>query len=458
MKTKGVRHGKLVLAAGFLAAALLVAAGPAGATVARSAGADAPPVLGNGLIQHVVIVYQENHSFDNVLGALCVADHRCDGATTGKMPGGVVIPLRQATDLVPGVGHSVAIQTTAIDGGRMDGFALISGCKAAKYSCYAQYDPTQIPFVAALARAFVISDRTFEDGDVPSWGSHLGLVAGQFDGFVGDNPTTGGGTPGAGWGCDSGKDAPWKPWWGGSPLAEPACIPNRDGSGAYRQTPVRWIPTLMDRLDAAGLSWEIDAPSKGQSGYIWSTCPTFADCIYSQQITHVKQSAQVIANAQAGRLPSFSLVIPTSANSQHNSDSMLAGDNWINSVVSALMNGPEWSSTAVFVTWDDCGCFYDHVAPPSGLGIRVPMIIASPYARAGFTDSTVAQFASMLAFTEHVFGLQPLAVSDSRAYDYAGSFDFARRNDARVRLAPSPVAPAELRWLRAHPSDPNDPT
>src|SRR5262249_42493533 len=161
---------------------------------------------------------------------------------------------------------------------KMDGFARISGCGPPERACYEQYQPAQIPNLAALARAFVVSDRTFEDGAVPSWGSHLSLIARRFDGFTGDNPK---GASGPGWGCDSGKDAFWVPPGGGSPILEPSCIPKPDGSGPYRPSPVQWIPTLMDRLDAAGLDWEIDAPRAGQAGYIWATCPTFADCIFS---------------------------------------------------------------------------------------------------------------------------------------------------------------------------------
>ena len=92
---------------------------------------------------------------------------------------------------------------------------------------------------------------------------------------------------------------------------------------------------------------------------------------------------------------------------------MAVGDNWIGQVVSAIETGPDWASTAIFLTWDDCGCFYDHVAPPTGLGIRVPMIMISPYVKAGTTDSNVASFASVLAFTETVFGL-PIAGNQGR--------------------------------------------
>jgi phospholipase C len=172
----------------------------------------------------------------------------------------------------------------------------------------------------------------------------------------------------------------------------------------------------MDELTAAGLSWRIYAGLGGtgnSNGYGWAICPTFADCIYTNQARNLVADAQVITDATNGTLPNFALVTPTQADSEHNKDSMSVGDNWIGQVVQAIENGPEWSSTAIFLTWDDCGCFYDHVAPPAGLGIRVPMIIISPYAIAGHTDSSVASFMSVLAYTEHTFGLPALSTRDA---------------------------------------------
>jgi phospholipase C len=116
------------------------------------------------------------------------------------------------------------------------------------------------------------------------------------------------------------------------------------------------------------------------------------------------------------------------------------------------MRGPEWSSTAIFITWEDFGGFYDHVPPPAGLGLRVPVLIISPYARAGFTDTHVASIASILAFAEHNFGLRPLASADSRAYDYRDSFDFSQLPNPPIPL--DTTQPPWLRaWLAAHPDE-----
>jgi phospholipase C len=152
-------------------------------------------------------------------------------------------------------------------------------------------------------------------------------------------------------------------------------------------------------------------------------------------------------------------VLPEIGVSQHNQISMMAGDDWIGQLVSAAMSAPTWDSTAIFITYDDCGCFYDHVTPPPNMGIRSPMVIVSPYAKPGFTDSTVASYASMLTFIEHNFGLDPLSRADADAYDYADSFNLAQEPLPPIELSNHPVPRSSLRWLRAHPYDDwDDPT
>ncbi|HJP64966.1 MAG TPA: alkaline phosphatase family protein, partial [Actinomycetota bacterium] len=269
----------------------------------------------------------------------------------------------------------------------------------------------------------------------------------------------GGGNPpdGPGWGCDSLMDAQWRSSPTASYIKVPSCFPDQSGFGPYRSSPVPWIPTIMDRLDAAGLGWRIYRTEPGHPGYTWAGCPYFAECLYGAQGTNSVLTSQLIPDAHAGLLPAVSFVFPVWDQSQHNKSSMAAGDNFIGDVVDAVMSGPQWSSTAIFITYDDCGCFYDHVPPPNGLGIRVPMVIVSPYAKPAYTDSTVASFASILAFIEHNWQIPALSSADAAAYDYRGSFDFTQQPVARVRLVRTAIPEWERRWLAEHPPDPNDP-
>ena len=450
-----------------------VTAGSATASATAAPGVSSQAATGAGFptpIQHVVIIYQENHSFDNVLGRFCVQTKRCDGTTTARLHTGATMTMAQAPDIVPNVLHDTKSQVTAVDGGKMDGFDRIAGCTAtANYGCLTQYDPTQIPNLAGLATSFAVSDRTFTLNLVPSWGGHLELATTQLDGFTGDNPVyrSAAGTPpqGNGWGCDSNKDTPWRSSAAASLIWVPSCVPKPDGTGPYRASPVPWVPTIMDRLSAAGRSWRLYGAPAGigaaNTGYGWDICPTFADCLYTKQAANVVQSGQILTDAQNGRLPNFAAVMPddrVTSSSQHNNQSMGSGDNWIGSVVSAIEKSSDWNSTAIFITYDDCGCFYDHVPPAPGLGIRVPMVIVGPYVKAGYTDSSVASYASMLAFAEHTLGVAPLGSRDKNAYDYMNAFDFSQQPRLGLPLANHRIPQQSRTYLQTHPADTNDPT
>jgi phospholipase C len=447
-------------------------------------------------IRHVVIINQENHSFDNMLGFLCadVAAGRvvrpgyasqCDGQTTATLPDGTSYPLAQSPDFGAKAEHNIAAQQRAIDGGHMDGFAQNKGCGASSgYACLSGYGVLQgtcgaagsetcIPNLAALAENFAISDRTFEFRATPSWSGHMVLGSATMDGFQGDNPKPSKQTSqrGPGWGCDSYRDAQW--WNGSRYIRVPSCVPQADGTGPYRPSPVPHVPTIFDRMDAAGASWRIygvpDAP--GTTPYGWAICPTFADCLLTQQAANFVFVDQFAADATAGSLPAFSIVTPRVHKSQHPPASTSVGDNYLGSIIGALERGPGWSSTAIFLTYDDCGCFYDHVNPLEEnpeWGIRVPMIIISPYSKQGYTDSAPATFASLLTFTERVFDLPPLypcaSSSDPNcsddvtnggslpAYDFWNSFDFSQLPLAPVRMVRTELPRAEARWLAAHPN------
>ena len=461
-----------VLAAGV---GLALASSP-GAVQARASVLVANP------IKHVVVIYQENHSFDEVLGALCIQQSRCNGSLTTTLVNGKKYSLTKSPDVVPTINHDTLSQTTAINGGLMNGWEKIGGCSATShYPCLTYYDPTQIPNLAALAHTYAISDHTFQLGLVPSFGAHIELVTTTLDGFTGVAPSAKAGyTAKNGWGCDSNKFAPWKdPTKPTSAVINvPACVPDyvdaltlltpdrsAANGGAIAKSPVAHVTTLMDSLDKAKQSWRLYTSSSATApirAYTWSICPVFADCLYTAQSKNMVPPSKILTDAATkGALPSFSVVLPEGAagsTSQHNGTSMLAGDNWIGQVVSALMKGPDWGSTAVFVTYDDCGCFYDHVSPPAGLGIRNPVVIISPYARAGYTDSTVATTASLLAFTEHTFGLAPLGLADGNAYDYSNAFNFSQTPLGVVRLTQTPVPQSSLTVMARHPVNTADPT
>jgi phospholipase C len=411
-------------------------------------------------IRHVVILLQENHSFDNVLSRVCIEDGRdCNTATDGTTTSGTRIALEHASDLVPDVAHSQAAQLAAIDHGAMDGWNTVPGC--GKSQCYTAYEPDQIPSLAHLARTGTISDAFYSRDIVPSWGGHIDLFAQTLDGFLGDNPDRRDTrvASGPGWGCDSNRDALWRDSTAAKWTWEPSCIPDAQGSGPYRSSPVRYVPTIADRLEAAGRSWAIyGATSKGP-GYEWSICPSFAECLHSSQHKDVHSSARLLNDAAAGTLPNLSIVVPNGASgntSQHNGTSMMTGDNWIGRAVSAIQRGADGPTTTIFVYYDDCGCFYDHQAPPRGLGIRLPLVIISPYAKPGYTDHVTATNSSILAYAERVLAVDPINALDRDAYDFSRSFDYHQTPTAPFQFHAAPVPQTSIDYLRTHPPADDD--
>jgi phospholipase C len=462
-----LRLSVFVAAALGLAALLSAAPFSSQANTARAATTTASP------IQHVVVLLMENHSFDNVLGKFCNEvstrkivrpgpDAHCNGVVQGTEANGTVVPLAPAIDLVPQSGHEVQTQVADIDGGKMDGFNATGNCQLHPKVCYSQFDPQSgpcalgscIPNLSTLATDYTVSDSTFELYTSPSFEGHEYFVTANQDGFLGNNPHPAGyfgagvaPTPvsqGGGWGCDSGDSTYWVDPTTKVQSLIPSCIADKTGSlgpnwAGYTGVKAPYVPTIFDELDARSMSWKIyggtgSATGAGgtgitgeswNAGYMWAICPTFAECLYSKQANNLVPASNVVTDAAAGQLPSFSIIAPTATNSQHNTNSMSKGDDYIGQVISALQSGPEWSSTAVFITYDDCGCFYDHVNPlqyNSQWGIRVPMVIVSPYAKPGYTDSHPTTFAGILAFVEHNFGLPALNSNDKTAYNYTGAF------------------------------------
>jgi phospholipase C len=457
-----------------IAAAFAVAA-----TAAAAAFADGSTVNAQSSpIRHVVVIDMENHSFDNVLGFWC--DDNPGRCPDGGMPaqvtlsGGAVVTPTKDPDTVPTVDHTSLVQLTAIDGGKMDGWGQISGCTAAaNYGCISGYQPSQIPNLTTLAQNFAISDMTFSLAASSSWGGHLYAAVGNLDGgFEGSDPVPAAGvTPGPGWGCNSDKVTWWRPQTGPKERI-PSCLPDPRlalaNGGAFEPTPAPYEPTIFDRLTAAGLTWKIfgtPKPGGGGGGYAWSICPSIAECQYTSQLKKLVRQTQFETDAAAGTLPNYSVVTPGGpgpSSSCHNGQSMTACDNRIGQVVSAVENGPDWASTAIFITFDDCGCFYDQVPPPVGPdgtqeGPRLPLIIASPYVKAGYTDTTATTFAGILAYTEQNFGLAPLGVNDAQAYPFTNAFDYSQvpLKGIRTRMTKLPESALHIKLT---PAEVNDPT
>ena len=422
-------------AAALVAAFALTSCGGASGAVAGMPFARALPNSGSNPIQHIVVVIQENRSFDDLFATFPNAD----GTTQGleQLPSGddQTIPLTQvALAQRCDFSHTYKIFLKDYDGGKMDGFSLAGGtghCRNKATAPYQYVNPNDIKAYWNLAKQYVLADHLFQTQGSGSFTAHQDLIAGgtslnapKTRSLV-DLPTH------APWGCDAPK------WVRTSLLVDAdSQIEYEGGKGPF---PCLTYKTVRDLLDKKGVSWKYYSnPVDGGSGATWNPFEAIKAVRYSSEWgTNVTTSdMQIFDDISNGSLPQVSWIIADSQNSDHPSNHSDTGPSWVASIVNAIGQSPYWSSSAIVVTWDDWGGFYDHEPPPffdqwGGLGFRVPMIVISPYARGGGTPNYVShtqyEFGSILRFVEDTFDLGTLGNTDERATSIADCFNFQRR-------------------------------
>lgn len=360
-------------------------------------------------IDHIIIIDKENHSFDNMFGLFPGAD----GTNRARLSNGKVIRMGRTPDpLLLDIGHAGAAAVLAVDHGHMDGFNLIPGAIQNGHDVAdTQYSRSQIPGYWAYAHAFTLDDHFFATILGPSFPNHLVTVAATSGNTV-DNPT---GQLVHAWGCDSG------------PTSYVNAI--RPNGTRYRVHPCFNFPTLADRMQAAHISWRYYAPQHFASGYVWSSLDAIRHIRYGKLWkTNVVSNKRFVADVRHGRLPQVSWLVTDAEHSDHPPASICVGESWTETMINAVMHSRYWRHTAIFLTWDDFGGFYDHVAPPRlddiSLGPRVPTIVISPYARRHHVDHTTYDFDSILRFIEDDFHLRTLTWLDRRALPMLASFNF----------------------------------
>jgi phospholipase C len=365
-------------------------------------------------IQHIVFIIKENRSFNNYFGLFPGAV----GATSCKVSDGKTITLGHTPDRVRDMGHDWPDAVTAIDGGKMDKFDLVKlGNVNGDYMTCSQLHESDIPNYWSYAKTFVLADHMFSSLKGPSFPNHLYTVTADDEDGVISNPSNSEEEAGS-WGCD----AP-----GGTYVQ----VMNTEGE-ISEEPPCFSSTTLADLLQSAGITWAYYAPSQGESGYIWSTLDSYSQIRNSTLWTeHVFPYTQFATDAAAGNLPAVSWVVQSGDLSEHPPASSCAGENFTVGQLNALMQGPEWDSTALFLTWDDFGGFYDPVPPPDidyyGFGPRVPLLIISPYAKPAYISHTQYELSSVLKTIEERFNLPSLNGRDVVANDTLDSFDFSQK-------------------------------
>jgi phospholipase C len=383
-----------------------------------------PPTDGKNGVDHVVLIIQENRSFDNLFMGYPGADTQTFGLThTNEHVDLKSVSLAADYD----ISHNLLDFIAADNNGQMNGFDLEgpgnTGPHPGGLPEYAYVPRSETGPYWNMASQYTLADKTFSSQIDSSFAAHQYLIAGQ----AGDTVNAPTHPP---WGCD----AP-------AGTTVPTLGPNRSfGPSIF---PCFTYTTLADQLDAKKISWRYYAPaiSGPDSGLIWSAFDAIHAVRYGPDWTDhvISPETQVLTDINAGDLASVTWIAPDLKNSDHALSLSTTGPDWVASIVNALGKSKMWSSTVVFVLWDDWGGWYDHVAPPfvdnDGLGIRVPLLVISPFAKKGHVSHVRYEWGSLLKFIETTYGLHAIAASDGRANPLDDCFDFAQRASAFHAIA-----------------------
>jgi phospholipase C len=375
--------------------------------------------MGIHKIRHIVIITQENRSFDTYFGtfpgadgipaAVCVPDPLNSGAC--------VKPFHDSADVNYGGPHGANNATADIDGGKMDGFVGQAekgqNCSSTNPACspcttsstskcvdaMGYHDAREIPNYWRYAQDFVLQDHMFEPNASWSLPQHLYQVS-EWAAFC-NNPTD----P---FSCTNALQSPNPP---GADLSTTPLYAWTDITYLLHKYGVSWAyyvfqGTEPDCEDDSSMTCAPVQQGPTTPG-IWNPLPHFTDVQQDAELGNVQSLSNFFAAAQAGTLPAVSWIDPNGTVSEHPPARVSAGQTYVTGLINAIMNSSDWSSTAIFLSWDDWGGFYDHEVPPAvdpnGLGLRVPGIVISPYSKHGYIDHQVLSHDNYVKFIEDDF-------------------------------------------------------
>lgn len=411
----GGRPSVLLAACAVAAAALLIF---------YEAGLLSGPGRPQNPIQHIIIVMQENRTFDNYFwtypGQVGYDPALCMPVNPSFPSEGCVRPTRASSTALSGdLPHDWRSSWASYNNGSMNGFLAAANGNPAVME---YYDNRSIPYLWYYAEHYVLADEFFSSVKSYSQPNHWYMMAGT---------------------------SPQVSLFQGSSQEKSQCYNQAThtltmSTCAYINE-AQEIRTMADELTSHGISWKYyDTPIPPQATLakaIEGSCrgcdpwnywnpldaknSSYADSRYRENIVPRVQLLWDIAN---GTLPQVSWVIPSSQISDHPPANITLGMWWITDIVDSVMKSGYWWNTAIIVTWDDYGGFFDTVVPPTvdnyGLSFRVPALVISPYAKHGYLDHTVYNFESTLKFIEWRFGLPPLTQRDAEANNILNAFDF----------------------------------
>jgi len=438
--------------------------GCAGSNTSGNGGGNSPSNGGSSSpnkIQHVVVIFQENRTPDNLFHGLPNADIANSGVNSlGQTIPLQPVPLANRYDL----GHRHNDFLRMYDNGKMDGADKVAGCNPNLAGCppnpqFQYVNPSDVAPYFQLAQQYTFGDRMFQTNQGPSFPAHQFIISGTSAPtatstlFAAENTNLGAGctaSPGAWvWMIDSA------------------------GVESSKMYPCFEHPTLTDLLDSAGKSWKYYTPSNvgiwvGPNAIQHICAPANSVCSGPDWVNNVVlNNTQVLTDISSGQLPAVSWVIPTGQASDHPGNNNGTGPSWVASIVNAIGGSSYWSNTAVIITWDDWGGWYDHVPPPKVIadrtswgsgyvyGFRVPLIIVSSYAKAGYVSHVTHDFGSILKFIEQIFSLPSLGYADAAADDLSDCFNFSQ-TPLQFHTIAAPLSAEHFLNDHTPPLDPDD--
>src|SRR5438309_4630318 len=384
MTNRQRRIETFLLVTGVIAVALLVTTSLAPSVPSGNLVAGSTP------IRHVFVIMKENHAFDNYFGTFPGADGIPSGASVPDGNGGTIVPHWIASTSTDDLPHSRESMIDAWHNGSNDRFAIVAerwgpgrGSQSMGY-----YDERQLPFYWDLARKFTLADRYFQ----PMFGP---TIPNRLFSFAGTN---------------AGLESNF------------IILSNFDGL------------TLFDQLTAKGVSWRYyHEPSS-----FHAPLPLYFKTLASNRamLSQFVPLNRLFTDVQAGDVAQVTYVDPADSStiSEHPSQNVSLGESWTKHLIDLIMSSAVWRTTAIFLTWDESGGYYDHVPPPQvdllGYGFRVPMIVISPYAKRGAINHDVLDHTSILKFIASNWGLPMLTSRESQANDMLSAFTLTHQGQA----------------------------
>jgi phospholipase C len=389
-----------------------------------------PPAISNPLqgihkIQHIVIIMQENRSFDNYFGTYpgALGIPMQNGVPNICLPdpasGKCVKPYHDTNIINMGGPHALTDAAADIDGGKLDGFIAQQeaglkvcqvhpngGCPTGNtpLDVMGYHDAREIPNYWSYAENFVLQDLMFEPSSSWSLVAHLFMVSAWSAKCANNDPMS----------CtneNSGPDSILP----ASPETTPAPVPKptyswTDLTYLLYQNHVSWAYYVADGTQpdcADDQMFCLPKPQHAGTPDIWNPLPFFETVQQDKQLGNIQPLTKFYSTVKAGSLPSVSWIIPSDQTSEHPPSSISDGQTYVTGLINDIMQSPDWNSTAIFLAWDDWGGFYDNVLPPvidqNGYGLRVPALVISPYARKGYIDHQTLSFDAYLKFIEDDF-------------------------------------------------------